>query len=338
MKCQIGGSKAGAAVAAVMGLALVAGCEWTGGGGVDSWNDRYNFLNFSGVYRGINGGLLITDYSSELSTGSETPGSPGSTNNITGERIGTGNGSSTVFSGMVDHSPVNAGSLSINASGFSFTDDDGDGSLSVNGGASGNFNYDTGQFNLTFPAALDDGVKIVASYQYTISGTSGTTSSGTGSGTRGNATSGTSKKPIYSITVEQAGNVLRLTDSNGATYDGELGDIRSAGGVDQDNTQQNGGVYVPSAGDEFVGSFTAEGVSAAGYTVKIVGTLQAVVQSSSQVSGSTGSGGETPSYSTVVLEQRKMYGTWIESGGRTGDIVGESSPVTVNATSTGATN
>jgi hypothetical protein len=225
---------------------------------VEQFNSRYNFLNFSGLYRGLEAGLLITDYSSEV-TPRGVAGTPGSTNNVAGETIGTGTGSATAFAGTVDHAPVNGGSLTISAGAFSFTDADGDGTLAGTGGAVGSFNYGTGQFSLTFPAALASGVRIRASYSYTILGEEGDAEVGTGSGPRGNATSGTTRYPIYSFNVEQAGNILRITDNNGALYEGNIGDIRSAGGVTQDNNQQNGGVFIPSAGDEFIAQFSASG-------------------------------------------------------------------------------
>lgn len=71
-------------------------------------------------------------------------------------------------------------------------------------------------------------------------------------------------------------------------------------------------------GDSVVAQFSAEGVSAANYKVTIAGTFQGVVG---------GAAGAT------YLNNRKMYGTWIEEGGRTGDVNGEASPIVVTASS-----
>ena len=73
-----------------MAATLLMGCEggWTSGGGVDDWNEAYNWVNFSGVYRGIGGGVLVTDYST-------TPGTPSTTESEKDQRIGTGNDRTT---------------------------------------------------------------------------------------------------------------------------------------------------------------------------------------------------------------------------------------------------
>ncbi len=54
------------------------GCDWTSGGGVDSWNERWNAINFSGQYFGdFEGGLLVADVSDPGETGSVGSGVTG---------------------------------------------------------------------------------------------------------------------------------------------------------------------------------------------------------------------------------------------------------------------
>jgi hypothetical protein len=99
-------------------------------------------------------------------------------------------------------------------------------------------------------------------------------------------------------------------------YRGKFSSVRTTGGIDQDTAAatQN-----PSAGTQVIGSFSASGTSAAGIQVKMVGTFQGVVQG----------GG-----AAISLADRRMYGTWIESGGKTGDINGEASPIGISTTTT----
>ena len=59
----------------VLAVGLV-GCEWNTGDDAESWSSSFNWVNFSGVYRGAGGGLLVTDYTT-------TPSVPGSTNTFT---------------------------------------------------------------------------------------------------------------------------------------------------------------------------------------------------------------------------------------------------------------
>lgn len=278
-----------------LAVTLLMGCEggWTSGGGVDSWSSSYNWVNFSGVYRGIDGGVLVTDYTA-------TPGTPGVTNAVSGENIDTGDGGS-MYSGSLNHESIVPGSVTIIAGGYTLTDN-GSGVLS-GGGGSGTIGYGSGTWSIDMGAhIINSGVAIYANYEYTVAGSSGS----------GSAGSGVSGKTIYSFSVQQEGENLIIVDNNGSTYNGSFGSIRATGGADQSNQS------TPAAGDSVIGSYEASGVSAAGYEVKLVGTFQGVVG----VNGTSFS-----------LADRQMFGTWIEDGGRTGDINGEASPITITVTS-----
>lgn len=276
-----------------LAVTLLMGCEggWTSGGGVDSWSDAYNWVNFSGVYRGIDGGVLVTDYTA-------TPGTPGVTNAVSGENIDTGDDGS-MYSGSLNHESIVPGSVTIIAGGYTLTDN-GSGVLS-GGGGSGTIGYGSGTWSIDMGShIINSGVAIYANYEYTVAGSSGS----------GSAGSGTSGFTIYSFSVQQQGQTISIVDNKGCTYEGNFGSIRSTGGADQNNQA------TPATGDTVTGTFEASGVSAAGFEVKMVGTFQGVVGA-----GSAG---------VFSLGNRQIFGTWIEEGGRTGDINGEASPITIS--------
>lgn len=281
---------------AVSVIVVGTGCEWSGGGGAQSSSGRYNFVNFSGVYTGADGGLLVTDYSR---TGAN------STNLVTSERLATGDGLKTAFSGVLRGRPIVEGSVSITIPPiYTMTDSNGDGVMSISpavGGASGLLNYDTGAWSITLPFAVNSGDKITATYQSTFSSSSG----------GNNGASGASGKTIYSFNVEHYGNLLKLIDNNGAVYEGEFGDIRSTGGLNQNS--ETGTVAV---GETFVGSFSVSGVSAANMKVKVVGQLNGRVQ--------------TVSGSSFVFGGRTITGTWVEQGGVVGNVNGSAAAVNLS--------
>lgn len=289
-------------------VALSTGCEWTGGGGVEQSNDRYSFVNFSGVYRAPDGGILVSDYTSVANEAVEATAASTNRVNVDGERVAEGNGTSTAFSGSFDHDDIVPGSVSISAPpAFSLTDNDGDGTLEGNNGSSGTVNYGAGTFQIDFGGvAIDAGGDIVADYTYLVV-------EGGSDGESASRSSGSSGATIYSFSVEQYGNALNIVDNNGASYSGSMGDIRSTSGINQDNIDQR----VPNVGDSFIGQYSASGVSAAGKRVKMVGTFEGFV-------ASVGSG-------SFVLTPRNMYGTWIEEAGKTGEINGRAGPVTISA-------
>ena len=291
-------------------IGLSSGCEWTGGGGVDAPNSRYNFVNFSGVYKAQDGGVLVSDYTGTAAV----PATEGSTNNVSvnGEVVATGNGSDTAFNNALDHAPVLAGSVTITAPpAFTFTDPNGDGTFTGTSGASGTINYDTGAITLDFGGvALDAGSQVRADYVFleTSDGSSGSDAS---------RNPGSSGGAIFSFSVEQYGNLLTIVDNSGATYSGNMGDIRSSGGVNQDNISTR----TVLVGDTFVGSYSASGTSSAGKKVKMVGTFEGVV---AQVGGNS-----------FDLFPRLMFGTWIEDDGVTGNIDGiAGTPITIDVVNT----
>ena len=133
----------------------------------------------------------------------------------------------------------------------------------------------------------------------------GTSSSGAQSGATGK---------IYAFNIVHKGQNLTITDSNGATYTGYIGELRTTSGVEPvDGT--------PLDGDTVIATIECTGRSAALMQVKIVGTLQGT-------------------YAASVFTDRRLNGTWIETAGKTGNIYGQTTslPVTTGTTTTTGTN
>jgi hypothetical protein len=91
------------------------------------------------------------------------------------------------------------------------------------------------------------------------------------------------------------------------------------------------------AGDQVIAPFSAAGKSKSGMYVNMAGNFQgtvAGVTSVSEVSGST-----TTIKTSFALTSRVIQGTWIEDGGKTGDIKGLCpSSVSVSTSSSTSTN
>ena len=79
------------------------------------------------------------------------------------ECLGEGDGAETAFSGTLLHLPVEEGSFSL-TDGSVTAEDDGEGSLSGTGIASGTINYTTGAWTVTFSTAPSSGELIKADY------------------------------------------------------------------------------------------------------------------------------------------------------------------------------
>lgn len=118
---------------------------------------------------------------------------------------------------------------------------------------------------------------------------------------------GTTGTIIYSFNLVQQGQNINITDSDGARYAGYIGELRSASGVNPTNSA------MPVDGDVIVATFECSGTSAQGMGVQIVGTLQGYVDA-------------------TVFNGRTLTGTWIEAGGRTGNINGTTKSVAIAAT------
>ena len=272
-------------------LCLVfAGCEWSSGGGATTWNDRENFVDFSGDYKNSDGGVLVRQFGA--GSGSTT-NTTTTTNTVAGELLGTGDGTTTAFSGVLANGKPLPGSLTVVVGGYLFSDP---GSVSAGtvaltvtpaDGSSGSINLDTGAWALSFPAPIASGTQILSAYQY-LSYSSVVTPV---QGNHGN--------PIYSFVLQQTGNKIKIIDSCNSTYEGTIGSVRTTGGYPIDLNPSDMQA-VPTG--PIVAQFSATGYSQ-GYSVQIVGVLQGTLSAS-------------------ILSGRIMNATFIESGGYDADVSG----------------
>lgn len=261
----------------IAGLLLTVGlsaCDWSSGGGAESWNDSFNWVNFSGVYRGAGGNPVVSEF-----------GGDGGNIQVNNEVVATGDGSRTAFAGSLNNRPVVAGSVSITAAGFTLSDQ-GDGTL-AGGGKTGSISYETGSWSITLtPAAPDAGSAVVASYSYAAAGAAGL---------------------VATLSVQQRGERITITDSAGASYAGVISNIRGVSG--------GGENAAPVVGDVIVGQYNASGVSRSGREVRMTGSFETTV---------TGTA-EAPAFSG-----RRMNGTWVEAGAGTGNINGSAGDMQVD--------
>ena len=80
------------------------------------------------------------------------------------ESVGTGDGSTTSFSGTLANSPVSAKQIEITDGTETFTDWDGDGNLTGDAGGTGTITYSSGAWSVTFNTAPANGTAITAYY------------------------------------------------------------------------------------------------------------------------------------------------------------------------------
>ena len=200
------------ALCAVAAAGLLAGCEWSSSSDEnESWNDSYNWVNFSGTYRSASGGILVTDY---------TTMSSGGTNNYnTTESGGTLNDGQTSASGTTQHSPITPGSFSVVVGEVTLSDN-GSGTLS-GGGGSGSVSYAGG----TWSIKLDSG---------SSSSTASASESGGTLGAGSLAASGTAKHGSIvegSFTVKIGSDLTLSDDGSGNLNGGKSGSVNYSGGA-----------------------------------------------------------------------------------------------------------
>lgn len=241
----------GALAGAVCMLACTS-CNWSGSDDDFTWNDAYSWVNFSGTYR------LYTPVTLPDETATETEVQ------VTNEDLGRTTATDT-FSGTLRNRPVVAGSVTIKVGGTTFTDN---GAEVLVGGNGGTIKYGTGAWTARTTGTADPGQPIRATYRYRVA--AATPSSG---------------QTLSTITVNQTGNILTMTDNHGTVYNGKVtGASVPANAVNAANNVR----------------FTFEVKSA---QAKIVGTL----------SGDWSGVGENATSGT--LSNRQLQGTYIS--GRT---------------------
>ncbi len=270
---------------ALFSVALFAmtGCEWEGSGSDDFWSERYDYMNFSGVYRPAPGRDFIV-HSFEGPAGVDV-----GQRTVADREIAVGDGVATVLNGVLTERPIVPGSVSIVAGGYQIAD--ADGSL-LGSGASGNINYQTGAWSIDFGAPLSAGTPVIGAWRFDPSED---TTSVPGS-----------TKPIYQLTVQHTGNRVTLIDNAGHRYEGRLGSVDTDGSFSDDgNSEQRV-------------SFHAEGMSN-GQHVEIVGAFQALVRTQ-LISQRDEEGNVIGQVATPMVVTRSMTGTWVEPSGKIGRI------------------
>ena len=281
-----------AAVVAVVCFAV--GCEWEGSGDSDSWNDSYSWANFGGVYRPLSGATYV------VAAFAPPAGSAGTTQETTFS-LGFGNGNEydVYFSGTLPNTPVVGGSVSVRAGSF-FVSSDENGTFSGDG--SGSIIHSSGAISVTWTIAPPSGTEVIVTYEYYVPGTTENPQAG-------------SSDPIYSLTVNQTGNSLSMLDNNGITYSGTISSM-----------SQGGGDMTGATSGTIVGNFSVSGSN--GSTMS--GTLQGTYTSPTDLSGDSSSESNVPQ--TGRLANRLMTGTYISSGGSTGDLRGQAGTINVTVT------
>lgn len=309
-----------AALALVSGV--LAGCEWGGGGDDNSWNDSNNIANFNGSYNG-NGGYLVSDYTSSGSSASLS-----STGGVSYTAYSESGGSTGVnrvqLQGRTSHGSVKPGSLTIVVAGISLTaHDNGDNTLSgayvigvTNLNATGHIEYDTGVWTLQLASPGLSASREITQY-YEAAGDASSPSSSSSSGASGVS--------ILVFNVQQSGNKLKMIDNNGSVYTGTMDTSRSTGNADA-NSQGT----VMNNGDQVIAPFSASGKSASGMYVNMTGNFQGSIAGVSTVT-ERGANNTIIRKTSMSLTNRRIMGTWIEDGGKTGNISGVS-PSAVDVT------
>ncbi|MBM4148020.1 MAG: hypothetical protein FJ224_03130 [Lentisphaerae bacterium] len=282
---------------------FLAGCEWEATDDEESWNDNVApWVNFSGIYRGTGPRGYIV---SKPTPGGSTDEDPTEVA-VQNEPAGSLPATQTSLSGGFPTAklPIVPGSVTIvmqgASSGGSFRDD-GSGGLSGRFNlvgidaptktATGTIDYETGTWALFLdsPGFLEP-VNVFLSWTYTVSPSDPVID---------DLPPGNTGAPIFAFTIAQNGNVLTIVDSQGSTFSGQVWGVQTAGG---DSTGTTSG--------DVIANFQVKGTSAAGIDVTITGALQGYY---------TAPAGDLV-YGT--LSGRVINGTWVEDGGKTGDIRG----------------
>ncbi len=256
---------------------LLLGCEgdWTTGGGVESWSDAYNAVNFSGVYRAPANGILVTDYTSTDTSYPDSPGNfyPGGTNatqTIVNEEIARTAEGQTVFGGQLEHAPVVKGSLTIVSDHGATFQDNGSGALIASEGTSDRFddvliatgNGNTVTWGGTFPNApvIAGSVSIIMknvqqnkSYHFSDNGAGGLVNEDGLAGASGSINYSTA---AWSILVPIIGQQSERVDVTASYRVGWAGDSSGTIAYDSGGWTLNFGGVPPGAGTKLFASYS----------------------------------------------------------------------------------
>lgn len=304
-------------------VVLLAGCEWSGAGSDNTWNERVvtsgsNTVDFSGSYKSPSGGVLVRSFSSVTNYGvvtntTTTTNSVTTTNQVSGQQIGVGDGKSTAFSGVLAGS-VYPGSLTIIVGGYHFVDSVSSTTGTVNlavtppDGSAGTLNYGTRLWTLSFPTPIAGGTPILASYMsISTYGTTNVITVVSNTVSTNSFAPGNHGNPIFSFVVFQMGNKLQIYDSNNALYEGYLGAV----------VYNPAGVTVDQSSLLAQAQFGVKGNSQ-GYAVEIVGVLRRTTVVTLTPIGI--SSNNIVIYESKTVGGYEMAATYIEENGYQADV------------------
>jgi hypothetical protein len=320
----------------ILFVSLLSGCEWGGSGSDSTWSDAYSWINFSGVYRPASGRSFLVDIPGENPVVPVDPGNPGNPGNPdhpdnpyqdypranASVELGVSDGIDAHFESTLAHLPIVRGSVTVTAGGWVLTDSDGDGVFTGDQGA-GTLNYDTGRITVNWDFAPDRGVRVIVAYSYYLIGRQYKADA---------PTSGASEGYIYSLTLNQSGNILDAIDNNGVSYHGELIKVAQGGGDSSGNTS---GSVVANFTMTSAGGAKIVGVLTGNYLAPRDNGAAAPDQTIGGNNITTGKATDTDvdtapeTVTTGRLLNRQMQGTYIGGDGSTGDLQGVSGDITV---------
>lgn len=188
-------------------MLLVSGCDdWEFGGSADSWSDRHNLVNFSGVYTGAGGEPILT-----FSGAAGTAG----LDQVTNEILVRLSGDTPVYSGFFSKNKISPGTVTIFGPDGLRWQDNGAGVLTSIGaaiGRNGTINYQTGAWRLEIDTPVPEGhLRAIYSWVY---------------------------RNVNRFTVTQEGNQLTIVDDNGGVYRGNFGSVRTPTGESLDDVNR----------------------------------------------------------------------------------------------------
>lgn len=305
-------------------LVGVVGCEWDSSSDGSTWNDAYSWVNFSGVYRGVNG-ALIKNFTPG-GGGGITPPPPGQGDLVVvnNEDGGTAPAFQTSLEGALVNRPgIVPGSVTIilqktpEGQSSGSVVDNGSGALVGNYnlvGAdpsdekpiTGTINYDTGSWTMTLQSpGLLTACDIRANYTYH----SGVTQEPTVP----DDPSDPSSNPwddLYTMRVDQLGNQLTFIDSKNGRYAGVLTGVSNTGGDSSGNT-----------GGQIEALFEVNGTTHDGRPITITGSFSGIYVAPGEGDSNSGTG---------FLNNRVVQAMWVEQNdGSTAEMLGQTLAISV---------
>ena len=264
--------------------ALLVGCEWTSSDGI-TWDESYNNVNFSGTYN-LGNGLEDSTGQNVTKTGGESTSGGEVLSKSYGQGITSGTVGGSVVPGSV--SVVSKGTITkMYEASFA---DNGEGVLVGGDDGNGTINYHTGAWSIPDKWLWNRAGTKTPSKSPVITQTTVRWK------TESVTTPGYTNIVVQYVTVQQSGQNITMTFSNGNTFSGKI----SGFSTDSDSIQHASSV---------IAKFNVSGANG-----KIVGTLNSLASSrqldgvwthggsSNAIVGSAVGSGRTISENTEAIE------------------------------------